>query len=230
MRLSVIVPVYNEVGSVEEIAHRALAEEATAQLILVDDGSDDGTPRALEALREADGRVELLSHRRNRGKGAAIRTAIPHCREDAVLIQDADLEYDPRHYGRLLAPIAAGEADATYGSRYLLADGARGQRLSNRMANHLITRLSNRFTGLDLTDVETCYKCFRRDVLGRIEIEQSGFGVEIELTAAVARIGCRVIEVPIDYRGRSRVQGKKIGLRDGLEALWLILRYAARDR
>jgi glycosyltransferase involved in cell wall biosynthesis len=241
--LSVVMPVYNELQTwrrslarVEGVKLPGLAR----QIVLVDDCSTDGTREQLEALSRthrplsgspAPGRIgyTVLFHERNQGKGGAVRTGFAAARGDIVVVQDADLEYDPDDFPRLLRPILEGRADVVFGSRF------RGGRsgwdyLSNYIANRLLTLLSNAVTGLRLTDMETCYKVFRREVLRRIRLEQDRFGVEPELTAKAAALGARICEVPIAYHGRTHAQGKKIGFRDGLEAIWCIARYAVTCR
>jgi len=221
MLLDVIMPVFEEAATLREIAARVLARPEVARLIAVDDGSVDDTGATLDELARADGRVLVLRHPVNRGKGAAIRTALACVEADAVVIQDADLEYDPDEYPALLAPIESGEADAVFGSRYLGGGIPEGQKLSAYLANRALTLVSNRLTGLSLTDMETCYKCFTREVAGALsrELTEDRFGIEPEITARLAAAGWRVREVPIRYRGRGRAAGKKIGPRDGLDAL-----------
>ena len=225
MKLSVIMPVYNEAVSIEEIVAKVLSSDLVAELIIVDDGSEDGSRDIVDRLAGRDARIRHYRHGANRGKGAAVRTGLTHCRADAVVIQDADLEYDPADYAALLAPIIADEADVVYGSRYLDPANRPPQPLVYRWANHLLTAASNICTGLSLTDMETCYKCFRREVVQQLPLEQDRFGIEVELTARVARAGYRVVEVGIGYQSRPREQGKKIGFVDGVEALYCILRY-----
>ncbi|HUT78599.1 MAG TPA: glycosyltransferase family 2 protein [Polyangia bacterium] len=224
MRLDVIMPVFNETGTLREIAARVLAQSQVARLIAVDDGSADSTAAVLDELARADGRVLVLSHPVNRGKGAAIRTGLAHVEADAVVIQDADLEYDPDQYGALLAPLEAGEADVVFGSRYVGGAMPDGQAMTAYLANRLLTFVSNRLTGLRLTDMETCYKCFSREVARGLELTEDRFGIEPEIAALIAQVGFRVREVPIRYRGRNRSSGKKIGPRDGVDALKVMIR------
>jgi glycosyltransferase involved in cell wall biosynthesis len=228
MRLDVIMPVFNEADTVREIADRVLARPEVARLIAVDDGSADGTRGALEELARADGRVLLLRHTANRGKGAAVRTGLGHVEADAAVIQDADLEYDPGQYGALLAPIEAGEADVVFGSRYLGGGVPEGQTAAAYLANRVLTFVSNRLTGLRLTDMETCYKCFTREAARSLRLTEDRFGIEPEITARVAAAGLRVREVPIRYDGRRRASGKKIGPLDALDALRVMLRCRGR--
>lgn len=226
-QLSVLVPVYNECRTIEELLARVLSVPLPLEVIVVDDGSTDGTRELLAALPPRRD-LRVLFHPRNRGKGAAVRTALAAATGEVVLIQDADLEYDPREYTRLIEPIVAGRADVVYGSRFL-GEGPGHPLFWHRQANRLLTWLSNRFTGLPLSDMETCHKVFRREVLQGIEIEQDRFGLEPELTAKIARRKCRVVELPTSYRGRTSAEGKKIGLRDAFNALWCIARYSLAD-
>jgi glycosyltransferase involved in cell wall biosynthesis len=230
MRLDVLMPVFNENGTLREIAARVLAQGRVARLIAVDDGSTDGTGAALDELARTDGRVLVLRHPVNRGKGAAIRTGLARVEADAVVIQDADLEYDPEQYGALLGPLEAGEADAVFGSRYLGGARPAGQSRRAYLANRLLTFVSNRLTGLGLTDMETCYKCLTREVARSLVLTEDRFGIEPELTARIAAAGFRVREVPIRYRGRDRAAGKKIGPRDGLDALRVMISCWRRSR
>ncbi len=230
LHLDVIMPVYNELATVRAIADRVLARSEVGRLIAVDDGSADGTGAELSDLARADGRVLVLCHPVNRGKGAAIRTGLAHVEADAVVIQDADLEYDPGQYGALLAPIEAGEADVVYGSRYIDGGVPEGQGLSAYLANRILTFVSNRLTGLALTDMETCYKCLSREAARGLVLDEDRFGIEPEITARIAQAGFRVREVPIRYRGRDRASGKKIGPRDALDALRVMFRCWRRRR
>jgi glycosyltransferase involved in cell wall biosynthesis len=218
------MPVFNERRTITEIVRRVRAVALPIELIIVDDSSTDGT-RELLAQIEHDPGVCVYYHPANRGKGAAVRTGLGHATGDVVLIQDADLEYDPQEYVRLIRPIVEGTADVVYGSRFLTGR-AEHQLLRHRLANALLTRLSNFFTRLKLTDMETCHKVFRRTVLSDLKLEQDRFGIEPELTAKIARRGARVVEVPIGYRARSQAEGKKIKLRDAFNALYCIARYS----
>lgn len=234
--LSVVVPVYNEADTIERVVAEVRRAVPACEIILVDDGSTDATPAALDRLarrfeqdeqKHAEARLKIVRHPRNRGKGAAIRTALAHVSGDAVVIQDADLEYNPHDLPLLLAPLSAGRADVVYGTRF--AGGARRvTSLWHRWANGLITLLSNLATGLSLTDVETCYKLFRRESIDAIvaDLREDGFGIEIEITARLARRRARFAEQPIGYEPRGYTEGKKIGWRDALWALWCIARYA----
>jgi glycosyltransferase involved in cell wall biosynthesis len=227
--LSVVVPVYNEATTIRTLVHRVLASAHASEVIVVDDGSSDGSSAILEELGSLH-RVRVLSHAVNRGKGAAIRTGFAVATCDVVLVQDADLEYDPADFPKLLRPFAEAQAHVVYGSRFLRGEFARVPLLRHYVGNRVLTFLSNLTTGLSLTDMETCYKAIRRDVLQGIRLRSERFTIEPELTAKLARVpGVRIFEVPINYRGRVHAEGKKIGWRDGVSALWAIARYAVTD-
>jgi len=229
--LTVVMPVYNEDRTLTAIVEAVLAEPTNKELIIVDDGSADASRAILRELEVRDG-VRVLMHEQNMGKGASLRTAFEHARGDAVIIQDADLEYDPSDYRALLQPILDGHADVVYGSRYLVdpADPERARdSFGHYLGNRLLTFTSNLATGLNLTDMETCYKSFRREVLAPIRIRSRRFSVEPELTAKIARSDARVWETPIRYRGRAFADGKKIGWRDAVAAFWAIARYRFFD-
>ena len=228
--LSVIVPVFNERLTIRKLIDRVRAVAIRKEILIVDDASSDGTAEVVRAIADEGGadpmnRVRAFYHARNAGKGAAIRTAIPALTGDIALIQDADLEYDPNEYPALIEPILAGHADVVFGSRFL-GGPHRVLFFRHSMGNMLLTFLSNLFTDLNLTDMETCYKVFRTDVLKRLHLVSNRFGIEPEITAKVARLGVRVYEVPISYHGREYWEGKKIGWKDGLAAVWTILRWA----
>ncbi|RME23205.1 MAG: glycosyltransferase family 2 protein [Deltaproteobacteria bacterium] len=223
--LSVIMPVFNERATVETIVERVLGVELPLELVIVDDLSSDGTIEVLEGLAGRDNRIRLVRHGINRGKGAAVRTGFEHARGDVMVIQDADLEYDPACFPRLLGPIEHDLADVVYGSR-ILGPGRRGMRPIQLAANKFLTGFSNIMTGLRLSDMETCYKMFRAELVRGVEFRSERFGIEPELTAHFAGLGARIAEVPIDYDGRDHAAGKKIGIRDGVEALWAILRFS----
>jgi glycosyltransferase involved in cell wall biosynthesis len=229
-KLSILIPVFNEAGTVEEIVRRVRAADACGlqkQIILVDDASTDGTADALKKIQK-DGDVSVLSHPVNRGKGAALRTALEHATGDICLIQDADLEYDPGDYPKLLKPILDGRADVVYGSRF--AGGTHRVLLFwHYMANRFLTLLSNMLCNLNLTDMETCYKVFRRECVKDMKLTANRFGIEPELTAKLARRRYRFYETDINYSGRDYSEGKKINWKDGLAALWFIFRYRFFD-
>lgn len=230
--LSVIVPVYNERLTLRALIERVRAVPIRKQIVIVDDCSTDGTTAVVRAIaaEACDGtnRIEAIYHEKNAGKGAAIRSAIPALRGDLALIQDADLEYNPDEYPTLIQPILDGHADVVFGSRFL-GGPHRVLFFRHSIGNRLLTLLSNLCTDLNLTDMETCYKVFRTEVLQRLDLVSDRFGIEPEITAKVARLGCRVYEVPISYHGREYWEGKKIGWKDGLSAVWTILRYALID-
>ncbi len=225
MKLSVIIAAYNERDTIEEVIRRIRAVTIDTEIVVVDDGSSDGTRDVLQRLRD-QGKVDVLVLQpKNRGKGAAIRAGIAEVTGDAVIVQDADLEYDPAEYANLLEPIQQGKADAVYGSRFAGAGPHRVLYFWHYVGNRLLTMLSNMVTNLNLTDMETCYKMFRRSVLESIEIEEARFGIEPEITAKLALGGWRIYEVGISYSGRTYAEGKKIDWRDGVSALRCILKY-----
>ncbi len=228
--LSVVIPVYNERETVLELVDRVRAVPFVKEIIVVDDGSTDGTAEILESLN-ADSHLQILHHADNRGKGAAVKTGFLKTTGDIVLIQDADLEYDPKDYELLLQPIVNGDVDVVYGSRFLSSRSRSSLTFWQGLANRSLTLLSNALTGLRLTDMETGYKVFRQKVVRQLApgLKQQRFGIEPELTAKVARGGYRLQEVAINYKARNREQGKKIGWLDGLKALWCILRYSRWD-
>src|SRR4029450_8194480 len=230
-RLSVLVPVYNEVGTIRPLLERVRAVPLQKEVIVVDDCSADGTWQVLEEYRAAtpdtpDFRLLVVRHAKNQGKGAPVPPAVGHVAGDLVVIQDADLEYDPREYPRLIQPILDGHADVVYGSRFS-GSPRRVLLFWHTVGNRFLTVLSNMCTNLNLTDMETCYKVFNADILRRIPLRSNGFGLEPELTAKVAHLRCRIDEVPIAYYGRAYAEGKKIGWKDALAAVWTILRFAA---
>ncbi|HSB37256.1 MAG TPA: bifunctional glycosyltransferase/class I SAM-dependent methyltransferase [Thermoanaerobaculia bacterium] len=228
MKLSIIMPAYNERKTIREIAARVLAADVSPlekELVIVDDGSTDGTR---DILRELDGKdgVRVLMQPRNAGKGAAVWTGLRASTGDIAVIQDADLEYDPDEYRLLLGPILAGKADIVYGSRFLgNPHGHRVLYFWHTVGNRLLTLMSNVFTNLNLTDMETCYKMMTREVVDRLDLESKRFGIEPEITCKAARMRARIFEVPISYSGRTYEEGKKIGLKDAFQAVWVILKY-----
>ena len=226
-KLSVVIPVYNERGTVAELVRRVQAVPIDKEILLVDDGSTDGTPTVLAKLAEQPG-VRLIRHERNQGKGAALRTGFAAATGDVVIVQDADLEYDPAEYPRLLQPIIDGRADVVYGSRFS-GNVARIHLFWHRVANGVLTFASNVFTNLNLSDIESCYKVFRREVVQGMKLRENRFGIEPELTAKIARGRWRVYEMPISYSGRDYSEGKKIGWRDAVRALYCIVRYSIAD-
>jgi glycosyltransferase involved in cell wall biosynthesis len=226
--LSVVMPCYNEVSTVTTVIKEVLQSPYTAELIVVDDGSTDGTRDLLADLD--DPRLRVLLQPANQGKGAALRRGFAQARGPFVVVQDADLEYDPAEYGDLVAPLLADKADVVYGSRFL---GGRPHRVLyfwHSVGNRLLTTASNVFTNLNLTDMETCYKVFRREVLDSFTLEENRFGIEPEITAKVAAGGWRIYEVGISYSGRTYEEGKKIGWKDGVRAFYCILRYSGPGR
>lgn len=231
-RLSVIMPVHNEAPTLREIVRRVLAApvELPLELVIADDGSTDGSGAIIDELAAADPRLRVVRHPAALGKGSAVRSAIAAITGTVALIQDADLEYDPRDYPALLEPILAGEADAVFGSRFATSQRRQVHRFWHMQANKALTLLCNMVSGLSLTDMETCYKAVRADVLRSLPLVSRRFEIEVELTMRLARRDLRLYEVPISYHGRTRAQGKKIGLRDGLEAVASIARFGIFDR
>jgi glycosyltransferase involved in cell wall biosynthesis len=224
MKLSIVMPVFNEYTTITKIVHKVLAVDLEKELIIVDDKSGDGSWEILMKLARENEEIKLFRHEQNRGKGAALRTAFGHVEGDVVVIQDADLEYDPGEFKKLLEPIEDGRADVVYGTRF--SNGSKV--LANPLhtaANKFLTALSNLMTGLDLTDMETCYKMFRAGLLDGLQLRSDRFNIEPELTATFARRNARIFEVPIHYAGRSKNAGKKIGFKDGVEAVYSIFRF-----
>ena len=223
--LSVVMPVFNEAATVAEVSRTVLAQRPVQQLVIVDDASTDGTWERLQPLSAADARIQLARHPQNLGKGAALRTGIAQVTAPIVIIQDADLEYDPAEYHRLLVPILAGKADVVFGSRFLGAGAHRVLYYWHWVGNTVLTTCSNMATNLNLTDMEACYKVFRREIIQQTRIEENRFGFEPEIVAKMARRKARIYEVAISYYGRTYAEGKKIGWRDGCHALWCIFKY-----
>ena len=232
-KLSVVIPVYNEERWLAELVRRVQNVPIPKEIVLVNDASTDGTPTVLAALEKAHDNVRVFHQAKNAGKGAALREGFKHAVGNVVVVQDADWEYDPAEYPRLIQPIVDGRADVVFGSRFI-GDSHRVLYFWHSIANRMLTTLSNMFTNLNLTDMETCYKVFRREVLDGITLKSNRFGFEPEITAKVARKRkgqppWRVYEIPISYSGRTYEDGKKIGLKDAFNALYCIVRYWARD-
>lgn len=227
MRLSVVIPCYNEIHTIESIVDAVNGSpHPEKEIIIVDDCSTDGTREKLKTEIEPSGRVaRVIYHEHNQGKGAALRTGIQAATGDLVIIQDADLEYDPNEYPKLIAPIKDGKADVVFGSRFSGGEAHRVLYYWHRLGNSFLTLLSNMFTDLDLTDMETCYKLFRREIIQQITLEENRFGFEPEITAKVAKLNCRIYEVGISYYGRTYAEGKKINWKDGVRALYCIVKY-----
>ena len=231
LKLSIIIPVFNEVDFIEEIVDRVRAVElgdaVSTEIIIVDDGSTDGTTDKLKKIEELEN-VRVYLHERNQGKGAALHTAFEHATGDFILIQDADLEYDPREIPVLLEPILRGAADVVYGSRFQTASARRVLYYWHSVLNRMLTNLCNMITNINLTDMEVCYKVIRLDLLRQIKLKEKRFGFEPEVTIKLARLKPkpRFYEVGISYSGRTYAEGKKIGMRDGIRALWCLARYA----
>jgi len=223
-RLSVVIPVYNERATIEELLKRVQSIDMDKEIVVVDDGSTDGTREVLRGLAAAGGALRVVFQEQNQGKGAALRRGFAEARGEVVLVQDADLEYDPAEYPRLLEPIDRGVADVVYGSRFL-GGPHRVLFFWHYVGNRVLTTLSNMLTNLNLSDVWTCYKVFRAEVLRGIRLREDRFGFEAEVTAKVSRGGWRVYEVPISYYGRTYAEGKKITWRDGVAGIWCTLRY-----
>jgi glycosyltransferase involved in cell wall biosynthesis len=223
MKLSVVIPVYNEKGTIREIYDTVRSVDIDKEIILVDDCSTDGTREILQGLANETTRVFM--HERNMGKGAALRTGFKNVTGDIIIIQDADLEYDPHQYPKLIQPIVDGKADVVYGSRFVTGDYRRVLFFWHSLGNKFLTLLSNMFTNLNLTDMETCYKVFRSEILEKITIEENRFGFEPEITAKLSKMDVRIYEMGISYSGRTYKEGKKIGWKDGVSALKCIIKY-----
>lgn len=223
--LSVVMPVYNEAGTIASVVGNVLSQRPVQQLVIVDDCSTDGTWNKLAPLAQNEPRIKLVRHDHNQGKGAALRTGFTFATSPFVIVQDADLEYDPSEYYRLLAPILAGKADVVFGSRFIGSDAHRVLFYWHSLGNKFLTTLSNMASGVNLTDMEVCYKVFRREIIQGIKLEENRFGFEPEITAKVAKLKVRIYEVAVSYYGRTYAEGKKIGWRDGIQALRCIFKY-----
>jgi len=227
MKLSIVMPCYNEMNTIEQIIKKVLAVDLpfARELVIVDDYSSDGTRAYLQTLENSD-TINVIYHEVNKGKGAALRSGFAAAQGDVIIIQDADLEYDPNEYMKLLEPIINGQADVVYGSRFIGGESHRVLYFWHSMGNRFLTLLSNMFTDLNLTDMEVCYKLFRRSILDKIELTEDRFGFEPEFTAKVAKLNCPIYEVGISYYGRTYEEGKKISWKDGARAVYVILKYA----
>jgi len=227
MKVSVVMAVYNERSYIDEIVRRVMDSPLEKELIIVDDCSSDGTRDRLSEIAKGapGGQIRVFYHPENRGKGAALRTGFAHITGDVVIIQDADLEYDPTEHPKLVTPIAEGKADVVYGSRFAGGEPHRVLYFWHSVGNKCLTLLSNMMTNLNLTDMETCYKVFRSDVLRKLNLTEDRFGFEPEVTARIAELRCKVYEVGISYSGRTYEEGKKIGWKDGVRTLWCILKH-----
>jgi len=229
MKLSVVMPIYNERPTLRQVVERVLSVGLEIELLCVDDGSSDGSRDILLELEKQSPQIRAFLQPHNMGKGAALRRGMQQATGDYVIIQDADLEYDPQDYHRLLGPLEAGQADVVYGSRFLGGEPHRVLYYWHSVGNWALTTLSNMITNLNMTDMETCYKAFRRELIQSIPLEEDRFGFEPEVTVKIAKRNLRVYEVGISYRGRTYAEGKKIGWKDGIRALWCLLKYAWKE-
>ena len=223
--LSVVMPAYNEEATISTIVGQVLDIPELLELIIVDDCSTDGTSEIAQELADSDHRIRYVRQSKNAGKTAALKAGFALTTGDVVVVQDADLEYDPREIADVIAPIIENRADVVYGSRFMVKKAARVLYFSHYLANKALTFMSNVLTNLNMSDIETCYKAFRGDIIRNLVITSSAFGFEVEVTAKIAKLGCAVYEVPISYYGRTYDEGKKIGLMDGVAAVWYIIRF-----
>jgi glycosyltransferase involved in cell wall biosynthesis len=229
MKLSVVIPVYDEEATIRELIERVQRMGIPKEIIVVDDGSTDGTPEILRTLEKEHDNLRLILFPKNKGKGAALRAGFQQASGNYVIVQDADLEYDPADYPALLKPLIDGKADVVYGSRFLTTKERRVLFFWHSVGNRLLTLISNMLTNLNLTDMETCYKVFRLEVIQALILEQDRFGFEPEVTVKIARMKLRIYEVGISYAGRTYEEGKKIGWKDGVYALWYLVKYSLRS-
>ncbi len=225
MSVSIVIPAYNEESTLDSVVKKVLAVAGVTEIVIVNDSSTDATGELAKKLALSNERIRVIHHKKNQGKTEALKTGFKHTTGDIVIIQDADLEYDPTEIPEVLAPILDGHADVVYGSRFLVRKRARVLYFYHYVANRGLTLLSNLFTNVNMTDVETGYKAFRGEIIRNMIIVSNGFGFEIEVTAKIAKLRCAIYEVPISYNGRTYQEGKKIGMKDGFAALWYILRF-----